>query len=254
MVSTVHNTDVKQKDAGCALVVAVTARAVFDAGTGDVYGMGVAFPLLQSLQRVNERLLEKNPAEKLLFDVVLIATDSQQQSSRIISSTSHYGLEVGRFCFSSREDLVETLLVNKVHLFLSTDREEALQASHKGVPSALLGRQEAPSEPLRVMLCGDAVVRPDSDPAPASRRAAQSFSARLGEMRGRFGAAGSPLSIVLVTSSGGSESCGVALQALRSRGLAVDEAYCLAGAPRGPILSLLRPHFLLGDGVIDLED
>ncbi|KAM8892054.1 cytosolic 5'-nucleotidase 1A isoform 2-T2 [Spinachia spinachia] len=215
--------------------------------------MGVAFPLLQSLQKVNQRLLEKNPAESLLFDVVLIATDSQQQSSRIISSTSHYGLEVGRFCFSSREDLVETLVANKVQLFLSTDRDETLQASQKGVLSALLGQQEAASEPLTVMLCGDAVVRPDSDsdPVPASRRAAQSFSARLGEMRGRFGASGSPLSIVLVTSSGGSESCGVALQALRSRGLSVDEAYCLAGTPRGPILSLLRPHFLLGDGVID---
>lgn len=48
---------------------------------------------LQALQKVNERLLEKNPAESLLFDVVLITTDGlqQQQSDRIISSTRHYG-------------------------------------------------------------------------------------------------------------------------------------------------------------------
>ncbi|XP_068585017.1 cytosolic 5'-nucleotidase 1A [Cebidichthys violaceus] len=259
MVSTIQNTDVKQKDADRAVVVAVTTRAVFESGADDgedVYGMGVAFPLLQALQRVNQRLLEENPAESLLFDVVLITTDSQQQqqSSRIISSTRHYGLEVGRFCFSSQEDFIESLLKNNVQLFLSTDRNEALQASQKGVLSALLDQPAAPSEQLRVMLCGDAVVRPDTGPVPPSQQAAQSFSAQLGEMRRRFGTLDSPLSIVLVTWSGGRESCGVALRTLRSRGLSVDEAYCLAGAPRSPIMSVLRPHFLLNDSVIGLED
>ncbi|XP_035859027.1 cytosolic 5'-nucleotidase 1A isoform X1 [Sander lucioperca] len=258
MVSTIQNTDVKQKDADRAVVVAVTSRAVFESGADgdDVYGMGVAFPLLQALQRVNERLLEENPAESLLFDVVLITTDSQQQqqSSRIISSTRHYGLEVSRFCFSSEEDFVESLQKNNVQLFLSTDRNEVPQASQKGVLSALLDRQEAPSEQLRVMFCGDAVNRPDAGPMPASRQAAQSFSAQLGEMRQRFGMSDSPLSIVLMTSHGGRESCGGALRTLRSRGVNVDEAYCLAGAPLSPILSVVRPHFLLSDGFSGLED
>ncbi|KAK5866860.1 hypothetical protein PBY51_011401 [Eleginops maclovinus] len=256
MVSTIQNTDVKQKDADRAVVVAVTSRAVFDCGAedgDDVYGVGVAFPLLQALQRVNERLLEENPAESLLFDVVLITTDSQQQqqSSRIISNTRHYGLEISRFCFSSEEDFIESLLTNHVDLFLSTDRSEAAQASHKGVFSALLNRKVASSEQLRVLFCGDAVIRPDTDSPSASQDAAQSFSAQLGEMRQRFGLLHSPLSIVLVTSRGGRESCGTALRTLRSRGVSVDEAYCLAGAPRSPFLSLLRPHFLLNN---DLED
>lgn len=259
MVSTIQNTDVKQKDADRAVVVAVTSRAVFESGADDgddVYGAGVAFPLLQALQRVNERLLEENPAESLLFDVILITTDSQQQqqSSRIISSTRHYGLEVSRFCFSSEEDFIESLLKNNVQLFLSTDRNEVPRASQKGVLSALLDQQVAPSEQLRVMFCGDAVIRPDTDPMPASRLAAQNFSAQLGKMRQRFSMLDSPLSIVLVTSRGGRESCGGALRTLRSRGLSVDEAYCLAGAPRSPILSVLRTHFLLSDGFCSLEE
>lgn len=259
MVSTIQNTDVKQKDADRAVVVAVTSRAVFESGADDgddVYGAGVAFPLLQALQRVNERLLEENPAESLLFDVILITTDSQQQqqSSRIISSTRHYGLEVSRFCFSSEEDFIESLLKNNVQLFLSTDRNEVPRASQKGVLSALLDQQVAPSEQLRVMFCGDAVIRPDTDPMPASRLAAQNFSAQLGKMRQRFSMLDSPLSIVLVTSHGGRESCGGALRTLRSRGLSVDEAYCLAGAPRSPILSVLRTHFLLSDGFCTLEE
>ncbi|KAL7402505.1 hypothetical protein ABVT39_015857 [Epinephelus coioides] len=259
MVSTIQNTDVRQKDADRAVVVAVTSRAVFESGADDgddVYGAGVAFPLLQALQRVNERLLEENPAESLLFDVILITTDSQQQqqSSRIISSTRHYGLEVSRFCFSSEEDFIESLLKNNVQLFLSTDRNEAPRASQKGVLSALLDQQVAPSEQLRVMFCGDAVIRPDTDPMPASRLAAQNFSAQLGKMRQKFSMLDSPLSIVLVTSHGGRESCGGALRTLRSRGLSVDEAYCLAGAPRSPILSVLRTHFLLSDGFCSLEE
>lgn len=39
-----------QKDADLAVVVAVTTRAVFESADddgGDVYGVGVAFPLLQ---------------------------------------------------------------------------------------------------------------------------------------------------------------------------------------------------------------
>lgn len=263
MVATVENTDVKQKDADRALIVAVTSRSVFESGADDdgdeeVYKVGTAFPLLQALQRVNERLLEENPAESLLFDVVLITTDrqQQQQSSRIISSTRHYGLEVGRFCFSSEEDFTESLLTNNVQLFLSTDAMEASQASQKGIVSAQLDQHAAscPSEQLRVLFCGDAVVRLSSSPAPASQQAPQSFSAQLGEMRQRFGLFDSPVSVVLVTSRGGRESCGTALRTLRSHGVSVDEAYCLAGAPRGPMLSLIRPHFLLSVGFSDLKE
>nr|XP_019934255.1 PREDICTED: cytosolic 5'-nucleotidase 1B-like isoform X1 [Paralichthys olivaceus] len=252
MDSTVLNPEVKQKDADRAVVVAVTAHAVFESGADDgdeVYKVGMAFPLLQALQRVNERLLEENPAESLLFDVILVTTDRQQQSSRIISSTKHYGLEVSKFCFSTAEDFIDGLRTNNVQLFLSSDRKEASQASQNGVLSALLDQNMAacPSEQLRVLFCGDAVVHSNNSPMP-------SFSAQLGEMRQRFGMFDSPLSMVLVTSRGGRESCSAALLMLRSQGVSVDEAYCLGGSPRGPILSLIRPHFLLSNGFSDLEE
>ncbi|XP_072242588.1 cytosolic 5'-nucleotidase 1B [Leuresthes tenuis] len=261
MVSIVQNTDVKQKDANRAVVVAVTSRAVFNSRAEDddgVYGESVAFPLLRSMQKVNERLLEENPAESLLFDIVLITTDrhQQQQILCIINSTKHHGLEVSRFCFCNEEDFTESLLKNSVQLFLSTDRNEALQVSQKGVLSALLDENSAscPSEQLRVLLCGDAFSQSDASLTLLSRQAAQSFSAQLGKMRQRFGMFDSPLWITVVTSHGGRESCGDSLRALRSHGVSVDEAYCLAGAPRGPILSLLQPHFLLSESFSGLQD
>lgn len=82
----------------------------------------------------------------------------------------------------------------------------------------------------------------------------QSFLAHIGEMRQRFDFFNAPLAIVLVTPHGGRDSCSSALKRLRSHGVSVDEAYCLAGAPRGPIMSVLRPHFLLNDGVDSLEE
>ncbi|XP_041851884.1 cytosolic 5'-nucleotidase 1A [Melanotaenia boesemani] len=262
MVSTVENTDVRQKDADHAVVLAVTSHAVFESGPkgGDdgFYGRSVAFPLLQALQEVNKRLLEENPAESLLFDVVLITTESQQQqqSSCIISSTRHHGLEVSRFCFSSEEDFIENLQKNNVQLFLSTNRSEVLQARQKGVLSALLDENSAssPTDQLRVLFCGDAVSRPDVGPTSASGQAAQTFLAQLGKIRQKFRMFDSPVCITLVTSHGGRESCGDALKALRSLGVGVDEAYCLAGAPCGPILSLLRHHFLLSDRFSSLKD
>ncbi|XP_023207164.1 cytosolic 5'-nucleotidase 1A-like [Xiphophorus maculatus] len=260
MVSTVTNSDVKQKDVDQAVVVAVTFAAVFGPEAEDgstVYRLGVALPLLQVLQRVNERLLEKNPAEHQLFDVILITTDSwqQQQNSSIINSTRHHGLEISRFCFSTEDNYIESLVQNNVQLFFTTDGNEALQATHQGVPSALLDKNSVscPSEQLRVLFCEKAIIQPNMGSTEASKKSAQNFLAHLGQMRQKFGVFDSPLCFTLVTSHGGKDSCCCALKSLRSLGVSVDEAYCLGGAPRGPILSLLRPHFLLSDGFSLLE-
>ncbi|XP_029951506.1 cytosolic 5'-nucleotidase 1B [Salarias fasciatus] len=252
MVSTVQNTDVKQKDAGQALVVALASHAVFEPAAEDrdgVYRPGVAFPLLQALQTVNRQLLQENPEETLLFDMVLISTDSPQQQSQenIRNSTRHHGLEVGRFCFAGQEDFVGSLLEHGVGLFLSTDRSEVSAASQKGVFSALLDENaaSAPSEQLRVLLCGDGTV------TPSSGQTAPLFLSRLGELRRRFDLLHSPVLIGVLTASGGISCCAAALRALRAYGLEADQAHCLGGAPGGPVLAVLRPHLLLSHALQD---
>lgn len=248
MDSTVRNTEVKQKDAAQALVVAVSCQAVFEPGSDDVsssepLGRGVAFPLLQAMQKVNEVLLERDPVETLLFDVVLLAANSKQDQARIIASTQHYGLDVGRFCFCGLEDLSDALQRNGVALFLSTDGRHVATASHAGVASVLLQpAASCPTQQLRVLFCTDTAERPG--PSPQVRR----LAGLLGAMRSRMGVACSALSVILLTVRGGRETCGRALLTLRSWGLGVDEAYCLAGAPGGPILSTLTPHIVFTDG------
>lgn len=150
-----------------------------------------------------------------------------------------------------------------------------------GVVSVLLDQELAfcPSDQLRVVICGDAISQPNSEQQhlQVSLRIIctisvylyvigllkktcpvtgplQRFLAHLGEMRQKFGFFDAPLAIVLVTSHGGREGCSSALKMLRFHGVFVDEAYCLAGTPRGPILSVLRPHVLLDGSVNSVED
>lgn len=113
---------------------------------------------------------------------------------------SFTGLQISRFCLCSEDKLVESLLQNQVHLFLTTDPNEVQQASHKGqfpplhitvdcegedrlvvmiseiylrfticlicsgVVSVLLDQELAfcSSDQLRVMICGDAIIQPNS--------------------------------------------------------------------------------------------
>lgn len=250
MVETKESADIAQVVAEKALIVAVSVRAVFGAEDGEVYGAGVAFPLLQAVQRVNERLSQVDPCESERFEVILVSTDraQQRQKERLQTSATAHGLQIHRFCFSCEDDFADGLLRNKVHLFLTSDSNEATQAANKGVLSALLDPLAAsgPSEQLRVLFCADAVLDPGSGLKTGRHQAAQVFGSRLGKMRQRFGVLDSPLSLVLLSAHGGISRCCSALKSLRTDGVDVDEAYCLGGSPRGLIMPLLRPHFLLG--------
>lgn len=249
---TVEPADDSQVGSENALIIAVSLRAVFGAEDGEVYGAGVASPLLQAVQCVNERLLQSEPSAPERFEVMLVSTDRSQQQGQdqewVQTSATAHGLQIHRFCFPHEEDFTDCLLQNKVHLFLTTDTDEASRAASKGVLSAVLDPLSAsgPSEQLRVLFCADAVLDPSLGLKPERHRAAQVFSSRLGKIRQRFGVLDSPLSLVLLTSHGGINRCRSALTSLRSDGLDVDEAYCLGGSPRGQMIPLLRAHFLIG--------
>lgn len=248
-VERVEHPDIAQVGAENALVIAVSVGAVFGAEEGEGYGAGVAFPLLQAVQRVNERLLQMDPSESQRFEVILISTNrvQQQQKERLQSSATAHGLQIQGFCFSCEDDFTDSLQQQKVHLFLTTDSTEATQAANKGVLSAVLDPLSAsgPSEQLRVLFCADTILDSSSGLKTRTDQAAQALSSRLGKMRQRFGISDSPLSLVLLTAHGGLNRCRSALKSLRTDGVEVDEAYCLGGLPREPIMPLLRPHFLL---------
>ncbi|XP_066525448.1 cytosolic 5'-nucleotidase 1B isoform X2 [Hoplias malabaricus] len=252
------------------LVTAVSCYDIFDLHTqteSGTLGKGAAFTFIKAVQAVNKRLAMHNEKEALQFELILLGKDCEEQiKSNIFDSAKHYGLEIGRFYFCSREDFIETLKANKVKLFLSTDRDDVYSALKAGFPAALLCQQVSQQiqDQLKVLFSGDLIAHSEdtidslkdlgfSDVQIQNFKAGKScireFAMLIGEMRKRFGCEDSPLHIILVTVWGSRDVSATALKTLRGWGLYVDEAYCLAGAPRSPVLTTVQPHILWDDGL-----
>ncbi|XP_051823237.1 cytosolic 5'-nucleotidase 1A-like isoform X1 [Antechinus flavipes] len=290
------NPDVAQKDPREALVVAVTARATFDleaehqlflAQGPEEYTKyqrehateplppGTAFPFIQAVQLVNQRLLERDPQERGLLDVMVLSNNSPEAGRRIVHCARQAGLEISKFCFVSAEDSTQYLREHNVGLFLSADRTDVCNALKRGVPAALLFQQEvqAPSTQLRLAFDGDAVLFSDEtdrvfrerglqgaaeyekalEAVPIGDGPLKAFALRLGRLRDKFGPEDSPVRTYLVTARSRGDMSVRALNTLRAWGLRLDEVFFMDGAPKGPTLARVRPHIFFDDSMSNIR-
>nr|XP_028590185.1 cytosolic 5'-nucleotidase 1A-like isoform X2 [Podarcis muralis] len=294
--STVINTSVTQKDPKEALVIAVTTRAIFNlekeheifltkgkeeyvkhqqTNENNPLEPGTAFAFIQAAQFVNKKLLERDPEEKELFDVIVLSNNSPESGVRVINSAKQHGLEISKFCFVSDEDSTQYLKTHNVKLFLSADMTDVCNALQRGVSAALIFQQEiqAPSTQLHVVFDGDAVLFSDEtervfrekglegavayekkmESVPMGEGPLKAFALHLGKMRQKFGKEDSPIRIYLVTARSGRDMGIRAIKTLREWGLAIDEAFFMDGAPKGPILSKIQPHIFFDDGLHNIQ-
>ncbi|MBN3324015.1 CATD protein, partial [Atractosteus spatula] len=233
-----------QKDYNRAIVIAVSSDAIFNLeeeqklsaeeskretekqlGT-DLLKPGTAFPFIKAAEMVNRKLLEKNPDETHLFDVILVSDNRPQIRTQLVNSTKHYGLDISRLCFFSNDDFVDYLQSNNVKLFLSTDKTNVCKTLKKGIPAALLFRQgaQAPTDQLRILFTGDDVLSDSAElvlrggeltepvdskkelqNATAAKGAMKEFAGLIGEMRRKFGRDSSPLCTYLMTARSNKE-------------------------------------------------
>ncbi|XP_017555613.1 cytosolic 5'-nucleotidase 1A [Pygocentrus nattereri] len=263
------------QQSGSALVTAVSCHDIFDLSAcqtdSSPLAKGAAFSFINAVQAVNQRLVKHNANEMLRFEVILLGKDCEEQiKSKIFDSAKHYGLKIGKFYFCSRGEFVRTLQANNAKLFLSTDRDDVYGALKAGVPAALLCQQadQQVQEQLKVLFSGDLIGLSEDvidglkdfgfsavqiQNFKAAKGCIQEFAALIGEMRKRFGCKDSPLQTILITVLGSRDVCATALKTLRGWGLDVDEAFCLAGAPRNPILTTIQPHILWDDGLHNMK-
>lgn len=82
----------------------------------------------------------------------------------------------------------------------------------------------------------------------------KTFALHLGKMRKKFGPEDSPIRTYLVTARGGREMGSRAIITLREWGLAIDEAFFMDGAPKGPILSKIQPHIFFDDALHNIRN
>ncbi|XP_067292372.1 cytosolic 5'-nucleotidase 1B isoform X2 [Pseudorasbora parva] len=258
------------------LMIALQYNDLFDLNSTstntDALPKGRAFTFIKAMQTVNERLVDQNKAESLLFEVILIAKEcSEEIKMKIVESVKHYGLEIGKFYFCKKEELLNTLQSNKVKLFLSTDKGDVYKALHTGIPAALLYDQADHHilNQLKVIFSGDVIgFSEDSldsltdfgfsetqiETCKAAKICMKEFAVLIGQMRRRFGHENSPLCTCVLTAWGSRNICATALKTLREWGLDVDEVFCLAGAPCSPILAVVKPHILWDGGLHNMRD
>ena len=126
---------------------------------------GEAFPLVQKLLRLNERLnhLDEKLGDRV--DVILLSRNSADTGLRVFNSIQHYGLPICRAAFCGGQSPYRYVAAFGCQLFLSTDPEDVRAALEQGVAAATLIASErgerTDNEQLRIAFDGDAVLFSD---------------------------------------------------------------------------------------------
>ena len=178
------------------LVIAISSRALFDlTDSHRVYqeeglaaysayqvdreeeplAPGEAFPLVQKMLRINERL----PAEQGV-EVVLLSRNSADTGLRVFNSIEHYELAISRAAFCGGESPWRYINAFGCQLFLSSEAEDMRSALDCGVAAATLVSNKGAnsgSDQLRFAFDGDAVLFSDEAERVFKQQGLEAFAA-----------------------------------------------------------------------------
>ncbi len=254
------------------LVIAISSRALFDLTDShkvfteqglaaysqyqieresDALKPGDAFPLVQKLLRLNERLGEHR------VEIVLMSRNSADTGLRIFNSIEEYGLNITRAAFSSGQSPYRYIEAFGCHLFLSLDASDVRRALEHGIAAATLlpSRRANDEEQLRFAFDGDAVLFSDEAERifktqgldaftknekneakkPLSGGPFKAFLAALHNLQSEFPSGDCPIRTALVTARSAPAHERV-IRTLRAWNIRIDESLFLGGLPKGEFL------------------
>ncbi|MEM9256608.1 MAG: 5'-nucleotidase [Pseudomonadota bacterium] len=178
------------------LVIAISSRALFDlsdshrvyeeeglsaysayqvAREDEPLQPGEAFPLVEKLLHLNQRLGDDNQV-----DVVLLSRNSADTGLRVFNSIQHYKLDISRAAFCGGESPWRYVNAFGCQLFLSNEAEDVRYALDCGVAAATLvsrGVGDTGSKQLRFAFDGDAVLFSDEAEQVFKRDGLEAFTA-----------------------------------------------------------------------------
>jgi 5'-nucleotidase len=268
------------------LVVAITARALFDLEKGhalfedqgleayaqhqrthedDILEPGIAFPLVRKLLALNQGA----PADAPRVEVVLLSRNSSDTGLRIFNSIEHHGLAIARAVFTSGEPTTPYIQPFGAQLFLSANPDSVRRALRDGVAAATILPAKAAAQvhdQLRIAFDGDAVIFGDESERvsqedglaafhaheterahePLSGGPFRGFLAALHRLQSAFPAENSPIRTALVTARSAPAHKRVILT-LREWGVRLDEALFLGGRDKGPFLATFGADIFFDD-------
>ena len=267
------------------LVIAISSRALFDLSEShrvyeeeglDAYSAyqvareeeplapGEAFPLVEKMLRINERLGEERGVE-----VVLLSRNSADTGLRVFNSIQHYGLAISRAAFCGGESPWRYINAFGCQLFLSSEADDVRNALDCGVAAATLVSNKGAnrnSEQLRFAFDGDAVIFSDEAERvykreglaafTASERAAaktplsggpfKSFLAALHELQQALPAEEAPIRTALVTARSAPAHERV-IRTLRAWNIRIDESIFLGGLDKTEFLRAYQADVFFDD-------
>ncbi|MEH6557226.1 MAG: 5'-nucleotidase [Oceanicoccus sp.] len=260
---------------GKKLVIAISSRALFDLDDShqiykeegleayaryqidredDILRPGEAFPMVQKLLRINERLGGEPRVE-----VLLLSRNSADTGLRVFNSIEHYGLNITRAAFSGGESPYRYVSAFGCHLFLSTDAQDVRSALENGIAAATLMSSSSPQEgsdsTLKFAFDGDAVLFSDESEQiyksqgldafteneksaakePMSGGPFKAFLSALHGLQAEFPPLESPIRTALVTARSAPAHERV-IRTLRAWNIRIDESLFLGGLDKSAFL------------------
>ncbi|MBF0186256.1 MAG: 5'-nucleotidase [Magnetococcales bacterium] len=267
------------------LVVAISSRALFDLNASheifvhdglDVYRKhqidheteplppGMAFPVVRKLLALNNNQLGTR-----LVDVVLLSRNTSDTGLRILRSVQHHELDIERAVFTGGAPVHPYAAALEANLFLSAEHQDVVEALDTNIPSALLLASAKPdtiSDQLRIAFDGDAVIFSDESERIYQQEGLDAFNrheknaadiplpggpfrpflAALHNIQSLFPYEQSPIRTALVTARG-SPALERVVRTLRSWNIRIDEAFFLAGLPKGEFLRQFKADIFFDD-------
>ncbi len=219
---------------------------------GEVLAPGRAFPVVQALARLGERVTRH-------FELVLLSRASADASPRIFASLHEHAVHVARAAFTGGEPVAPYLAAFHVDLFLSEEEEDVRAALLGGTPAAVVtARLEDAKQPIdqvRIAFDADAAVfgrAPGAD-GEADEVRAESLEKPLAKLlRVLAGLQGGdadkrPVRTALLTRRA-SPAQEQVIKSLREAKVRLDEAFFVGDLPREQVLEAFRAHLLFDDG------
>jgi 5'-nucleotidase len=262
---------------GNKLVIAISSRALFDMDDchkvfeeqglaayhqyqidheDDVLEPGEAFPLVQKLLRINERLGGEPRVE-----VLMLSRNSADTGLRVFNSIQHYGLSITRAAFAGGQSPYRYAAAFGCHLFLSTHADDVRRALQQGIAAATLlpttskGSGNSSSDQLRLAFDGDAVLFSDDSERIYKEQGLEAFTANeqseantpmtggpfkafltaIQGLQHEFEQDDCPISTALVTARSAPAHERV-IRTLRAWDIRIDESLFLGGLSKGDFL------------------
>lgn len=276
---------------GSKLVIAISSRALFNLDDShqvyekqgleafaryqidhedDILQPGDAFPLVQKLLKLNERLGGEPRVE-----VILLSRNSADTGLRVFNSIEHYGLNITRAAFCGGTSPYAYAEAFGCHLFLSTHADDVKSALEHGIAAATLMASKPIKEQgdhIRFAFDGDAVLFSDeaervykleglnafTESEKASAREPLSggpFKEFLGALQGlqkEFGEHDCPIRTALVTARSAPAHERV-IRTLRAWNIRIDESLFLGGLSKGAFLKAYGADVFFDDQRVHCE-